>query len=275
MGKILNFKNFSLFEYNKSEFTFNNQINEAIFLDEIEKKKYNPEAFKKVRRCIFLLSGSFTFFGSLLARLIIRENNTRKTMSTDGISIHYNANFVNGLSDDEIIWVLAHEVLHCALLHFLRLPSKDPKTRLIWNYATDYALNQMLSPVDESDPLNPVPRKEGQIGKFIQGSLYPGCGQVPYDKEFVGLSAESIYAILIKNGFNPEPEKVDTTPPPPPPPPDPPQIPKVGDIIFDPASGNYGIVNSVDEDNDQVDYDPIPKSEVPKYIRKKYQQDNL
>ena len=55
----------------------------------------------------------------------------------------------------------------------------------------------------------------------------------------------------------------------PPPPPAPPKIPIVGDIIFDPVSGNYGVVNSVDEDNDSVDYDPIPKSKVPEYLRKK------
>ena len=61
---------------------------------------------------------------------------------------------------------------------------------------------------------------------------------------------------------------------PPPPPPAPPEIPKVGDIIFDPSSGNYGVVNSVDEDNDEVDYDPIPKDKVPEYLRRKYDEEN-
>ena len=58
-------------------------------------------------------------------------------------------------------------------------------------------------------------------------------------------------------------------------PPDPPQIPEIGDIIFDPASGNYGVVNSVDEDNDSIDYDPIPKDKVPVYLRKKFEEENL
>ena len=77
----------------------------------------------------------------------------------------------------------------------------------------------------------------------------------------------------MKNGFKPDPDD-DNTPKPPPPPPAPPEIPKVGDIIFDPSSGNYGVVNSVDEDNDEVDYDPIPKDKVPEYLRRKYDEEN-
>jgi hypothetical protein len=274
MRKILNFKDFSLYEYKKIDHSLYNKINEATFIDEIEKRKYDPVAFKKVRAAVFFLNAQYTFFGGLLSRLIIRENRGVKTMSTDGVSIHYNPKFVNELTDGEIMWVIAHEVLHCALLHFLRMPGKDVKTIRIWNYATDYALNQMLTPVDESNPDNPKPSEKGSIGKFIKGSLYPGCGRVPYDKEFVGLSADAIYSILIKNGFEPDP-KNDPTPKPPPPPPAPPQIPKVGDIIYDPTSGNYGVVNSVDEDNDQVDYDPIPKDKVSTYLRKKYEEKKL
>lgn len=274
MRKILNFKDFGLYEYQKFDHTLYNKINEATFMDEIEKRKYDPVAFKKVRAAVFFLNAEYTFFGGLLSRLIIRENRGVETMSTDGVSIHYNPKFVNELTDGEIMWVIAHEVLHCALLHFLRMPGKDVKTIRIWNYATDYALNQMLTPVDESDPNNPKPSEKGSIGKFIKGSLYPGCGAVPYDKEFVGLSADAIYSILIKNGFEPDP-KNDPTPKPPPPPPAPPRIPKIGDIIYDPLNGNYGVVNSVNEDNDQVDYDPIPKDKVPTYLRKKYEEEKI
>ena len=249
MRKILSFKDFGLYEYQKFNSSLYNKINEATFMDEVDKRKYDPVAFKRMRAAVFFLNAQYPFFGGLLSRLIIRENRSLDTMCTDGVSIHYGPAFVHEHTDDEIMWVVAHEVLHCALLHFLRMPGKDAKTVSIWNYATDYALNQMLTPVDESDP---------------------GCGRVPYDKEFVGLSADSIYKILIKNGFEPDPEDSQTVkPPPPPPPPAPPKIPIVGDIIFDPVSGNYGVVNSVDEDNDSVDYDPIPKSKVPEYLRKK------
>jgi len=278
MRKILSFKDFGLYEYQKFNSSLYNKINEATFMDEVEKKKYDPVAFKRMRAAVFFLNAQYPFFGGLLSRLIIRENRGIDTMCTDGVSIHYGPGYVHEHTDDEIMWVIAHEVLHCALLHFLRMPGKDAKTVSIWNYATDYALNQMLTPVDESDPDNPKPsQKRGDsIGKMPKDVLYPGCGRVPYDKEFVGLSADSIYKILIKNGFEPDPKDSQTvSPPPPPPPPAPPKIPIVGDIIFDPASGNYGVVNSVDEDNDSVDYDPIPKSKVPEYIRKKSNDGNI
>jgi hypothetical protein len=276
MKKILNFSDFSLYEYQKFDKELYKKINEATFIDLIEKRKYDESAFKKVRGAIFFLNAKYPFFGGLLARLIVRENRGIKTMCTDGVSIHYSPNFVHKHTDDEIMWVIAHEVLHCALLHFLRMPGKDKKSVEIWNYATDYALNQMLTPVDESDSNKPKPssNKKDSIGKMPEGALYPGCGRVPYDKEFVGLSADAIYSMLIKNGFEPDPED-DPTPKPPPPPPDPPQIPVVGDIIFDPASGNYGVVNSVDEDNDLVDYEPIPKDKVSEYLKKKLEENNL
>ena len=124
MRKILNFKDFGLYEYEKFDHTLYNKINEATFIDEVEKRKYDPVAFKKVRAAVFFLNAQYTFFGGLLSRLIIRENKGVKTMSTDGVSIHYNPKFVHELTDSEIMWVIAHEVLHCALLHFLECQVK-------------------------------------------------------------------------------------------------------------------------------------------------------
>jgi hypothetical protein len=278
MRKILSFKDFGLYEYQKFDHSLYNKINEATFLDENRQDSIDQEAFKKVRSAVFFLNASYPFFGSLLARLLIRENRGIKTMCTDGISIHYSPAFVHEHTDDEIMWVIAHEILHCALLHFLRMPAKDKVSQQIWNYATDYAINQMLTPVVESTPGDPKPSTEAKksIGKMPAGALYPGCGRVPYDKEFVGLSSDGIYDMLIAKGFKPDDDDdTMTTPPPPPPPPAPPKIPEVGDIIFDPSTGNYGVVNSVDEANDEVDYDPIPKEKVPVYLRKKYGGDNI
>jgi len=277
MKKILSFNDFGLYEYQKFDNLLYSKINEATFLDKEEKRNYDQEAFKRFRAAVFFLNAQYPFFGGLLARLLIRENRGIDTMCTDGVSIHYNPDFVLELKDGEIMWIIAHELLHCALLHFLRMPSKDPVSIKIWNYATDYAINQMLTPIDPNSGGNPKPssNSDESIGTMPKNILYPGCGRVPYDKEFVGMSAEGIYRILIKNGFKPDPADDNTPkpPPPPPPPPAPPEIPKAGDIIFDPASGNYGVVNSVDEDNDEVDYDPIPKDKVPEFLRRKYEKE--
>jgi hypothetical protein len=114
----------------------------------------------------------------------------------------------------------------------------------LWNVAADYALNQLLD----------------GVGKMPNEALYPGCGYHPDDSKFVNLSAEQIYEWL---------QKSSKTPPPPTPPqsgqsPDA-QI-NIGDVIRDTNSGSYGVVKSIDPASGEIDYDPIPESEVSKYL---------
>ena len=276
MKRILSFSDFAIFEYNGFGYSANN-LNEAVYLDERNKTPHNKDALKKMRACVFLLNASYPFFASMLSRLLIRENrNLRfKTMATDGVSIHYDPDFVLDHTDEEIIWVIAHEVLHNTLVHFLRCP-KDKTKAGVWNVAADYALNQLLTPIDPSTAgtTKPTPAGKGGIGKMVEGSLYPGCGHVPYDYEFVNRTAEWIYNKLLENGYVPEPGD-DTTPKPPPPPPPPPKDPVVGDIIYDPGSKSYGIVKSIDENSGDLEYDPIPKEKVKEYLKRKAKGENI
>jgi len=58
------------------------------------------------------------------------------------------------LSDEELQYLWAHEVLHCAFLHLVRRGSRDV---MLWNLATDIAIDQILKDqgmvvVDEIDP---------------------------------------------------------------------------------------------------------------------------
>lgn len=146
------------------------------------------------------------FFGVLASRLRPVPNNTWcRTMAVDGKHLFYNVEFVmglqdqskreeyaaklraaipditdeqvesslNGLSDQNLIAVICHEILHCAYDHFLRRGNRDPKA---WNIAADYAINQII-----------VRDKIGQI----QDSWL-------FDKKFDGMTAEEIYAILLE-----------------------------------------------------------------------------
>lgn len=272
MKRILSFSDFAIFEYNQFKYSGSKSLNEAIYLDERNKTPHDPEALKKMQACVFLLNASYPFFSSMLNRLLIRENrNLRfKTMATDGVSIHYDPGFVMNHTDEEIIWVIAHEVLHNTLVHFLRCPIDAPKAG-VWNVAADYALNQLLTPIDPAS-LNsgkPKPAAKGGIGKMVEGSLYPGCGHVSYDHEFVNRTAEWIYDKLLENGYTAE--KGEDPPPPPPPPKD----PVVGDIIYDKDNDSYGIVKSIDESSGELDYDPIPKDKVKEYLKRKSKGEDL
>ena len=217
---------------------------EQVYLDKEDPlgNSISEEAFKKMRLCCFDISGKYPFFRKLLSDLVIRENRNLqyRTMATDGVSIHYDPGFVLAHTEGEIIFVICHEIMHNVLFHFAR-KMPDPN---LWNTAADYALNQLLD----------------GVGEMPKGALYPGCGQYPNDSDFVNLSAEQIYELLTKSGAKP-PEG---------PQPGGSQQPdaeiQVGDVIRDTKTGEYGKVTSVDLSSGEIDYDPIKKEDVEKYL---------
>jgi predicted metal-dependent peptidase len=81
------------------------------------------------------------FFGSLLFRLKMQNDSGIETMATDGRTLFYNEDFVQGLSAAELVGVLAHEVMHPALQHHTRRRDRMPAR---WNMAADYAVNPLL-----------------------------------------------------------------------------------------------------------------------------------
>lgn len=114
------------------------------------------------------------FFGALAIQLqtIDATDDPRiDTMATDGKHLYYHAPFVESLSKDELIFVLAHEVLHNAFEHHIRRQHRDPR---LFNVACDYAINGELT--------------ETKVGKM------PGSGLL--EPRFTGLGAEEIYRIL-------------------------------------------------------------------------------
>lgn len=80
------------------------------------------------------------FFGVICMRWEVKESHT-DTMATDGNNLYYHRDFVNGISDEELVGVIVHEAMHVALLHMLRLGSRD---RMIANIAMDYAINPTI-----------------------------------------------------------------------------------------------------------------------------------
>lgn len=78
-----------------------------------------------------------------------------------------------GLDSEELRFVLAHEYLHAGLQHHLRCQGRDP---YLWNAACDFVINGWLA--------------EMEIGKMPEQGLL-------YDESLKGLSAESIYDMLL------------------------------------------------------------------------------
>lgn len=118
------------------------------------------------------------FFGSLALRLKLINDESVRTMCTDGKSIRYNPEFVQMHQIAEIEGVIAHEVMHVAMCHHTRLGKRDHR---IWNMATDYAINLIVT---ES------------------GLQIPECGLL--DEQYRGMASEAVYDRLMSDPDTPE-----------------------------------------------------------------------
>lgn len=83
----------------------------------------------------------YPFFGSVVASVGYKENKDISTAGTDGETIYYNPEYLEGLSVEEQTFIFAHEVCHIAFNHILRSEGKNPG---LWNIATDGVINQFL-----------------------------------------------------------------------------------------------------------------------------------
>lgn len=79
------------------------------------------------------------------------------------------------LNSQELLFVMAHEMLHAALRHDARRQGRDPFT---WNVACDYAINGWLV--------------EMRIGQ-------PPKSGMAFDPALQGMSAEEIYSIIVND----------------------------------------------------------------------------
>jgi predicted metal-dependent peptidase len=82
------------------------------------------------------------FFGMLALRLLLVEDNAPDvTAWTDGRSMGFSPAFVATLTDDQVVGLIAHEVMHCACGHPWR---RDAREHEQWNIAADHAINHVL-----------------------------------------------------------------------------------------------------------------------------------
>jgi predicted metal-dependent peptidase len=75
------------------------------------------------------------------------------TAATDGEKIFVNAHFLLALPPAKRLFVLAHEVWHCAALHFMRRGERDMR---LWNFACDHEVNALLQSLGLAVPEDAV-----------------------------------------------------------------------------------------------------------------------
>jgi predicted metal-dependent peptidase len=129
------------------------------------------ELMLKVQRARTRMVITLPFIASAVMMLDIIFDETVPTAETDGNYIYANPQFVSSLSMRQTQWLLAHEALHCVLLHHTRVGSRDFK---LWNIAADYVINLILHEMKEFE--------------FIQGCLL--------DLAYIHMATEEVYNIL-------------------------------------------------------------------------------
>ena len=98
---------------------------------------------KKIAQARVAMLIDHPFFGHLAMFLKVEEkpNMSPPSMATDGSHLYYHPDFVDEISPEELAGVIAHEVGHVVLLHPARCFNRD---ELRWNYACDYAVNDLI-----------------------------------------------------------------------------------------------------------------------------------
>jgi hypothetical protein len=115
------------------------------------------------------------WFGALSMRLGFEQRWDITTMATDGTGLYYNPEFVIGLSSEHVVSIIAHEVMHCALLHPYRRGNREPE---LWNvvcggYATKSEQASPASPASPGARQGPGAIYWGSVGRAT------GAGECP------------------------------------------------------------------------------------------------
>ena len=117
------------------------------------------------------------FFGNMATRLkIVAADDMIPTAAVDGRNLYFNTQFFNAMSNKEIEFVIAHEILHMVFDHLTRREDRNP---MLYNIACDYIVNNLL-----------IRDRIGEKPKLVE------CY---YDTKYEGWTSEEVYDELFEN----------------------------------------------------------------------------
>lgn len=125
------------------------------------------------------------FFGLLLMHMKYSVDEDVETACTDGVRITFGTKFLEELSDEELDFVMMHEVMHVALQHCLRVADRDWDAFYI---ACDIVVNSNILLENKMDISSITLKKYGE-------SMHVA----PDGKEGYEYTAEQVYNMLPKS----------------------------------------------------------------------------
>ena len=153
--------------------------NQECTLTEEELKKLKQQICESLSIDRHALLCKFPFMGNLLLRMDLVPVRDKRVMTacTDGQKIFFSISFYSKLSNQERVFVLAHELMHAVLMHLVRCQTRIPD---IYNIASDMEVNYCLAQQSSNGDLTCPPNL-----------CFP-------PKSMQGKSAEVIYEWLMK-----------------------------------------------------------------------------
>ena len=124
------------------------------------------------------------FYGLLLMHLILSVDEETETAYTDGDRIVFGTDFMDDLNDNELDFVMMHEILHVVLRHCTRGQKLNNK---LYNIAADIVVNSNILKSNDMD-LNSITLKKYGESMHI----------APDKKEGYLYTAEEVYKMLLK-----------------------------------------------------------------------------
>ncbi|MCD6259926.1 MAG: hypothetical protein J7J31_10025 [Helicobacteraceae bacterium] len=112
----------------------------------------------------------YPYFGTLASKLEMVANEDIQAFKSNGVKLEYNPDFFERIELSEMEFVFANGAMHASLAHERR---KNNRSGWLWQMATDFAINDMLTE---------------------NGLMRPD--EAHYRKRFCGMYAEEIYAEL-------------------------------------------------------------------------------
>jgi predicted metal-dependent peptidase len=140
----------------------------------------NNTILDRVSKARTKLVARLPFFGHLALKLRPRLSQPGDDVDTAAVSsdgtLVINEAFATKLSDQELCFVIAHEVMHPAMLYFDRMQGRIPK---LWNMAHDHAINLIIKHMGDANI-----------------KLLP---KILCDEKYKDWSAEEVYDDLLKD----------------------------------------------------------------------------
>lgn len=152
--------------------------------------KSRTDKFKRMLDIVMLAyAREFPFWGVMSERcsfsVVAGDHFCDTACINNSGGIIFNLDFYEKMTDKQFLFLVAHEICHFIFEHGGRCGDRDP---LLWNQATDFAINLMLKFQFEKPEF------------LIQGFQHKGQPiQICLDDKYMDMTAERIYEELMKN----------------------------------------------------------------------------